>query len=66
MRDIVSSVHVVRGPAHDVVRVFNRGALAGELVVLPGHGEEIAFRLVPSEQRERVTFESVLSDGSRP
>jgi hypothetical protein len=36
-----------REGAHDVVRVWNRGGLAGELIVNEGDGEKIAARLLP-------------------
>lgn len=39
---VVSNVAVVPGPGHDVVRVWNRGGLAGELTVTSGDGVKLA------------------------
>lgn len=46
---IVTSVRVKRGDFYDRVRVWNRGALAGELLVLKGDGPFIAQLLVGEE-----------------
>jgi hypothetical protein len=43
---LVSSVRVHEEGNHDVVRVWNRGGLAGELVVNKGDGEPLARRLI--------------------
>jgi len=45
MKDLISSVRVEHGPRHDRVRVWNRGGLAGVLVVDAGDGNAIADRL---------------------
>lgn len=42
---VVSTVRVDRGVAHDRVRVWNRGGLAGVLVVASGDGEVLAALL---------------------
>lgn len=42
---IVTSVRLFVGPAHDEIRVWNRGGLAGVLVVTSGDGGTIAQRL---------------------
>ena len=49
---VVSSLGIVPGPIHDRVRVWNRGGLAGELVVTAGDGVTIADRLSPTMVRE--------------
>lgn len=46
----VSSAEVEQGPAHDRIRIWNRGGLAGELVVTSGDGERIAKQLGLEEQ----------------
>jgi hypothetical protein len=43
---IITSVVVDEGPSHDRVRVWNRGGLAGVLVVTHGDGEVIARRML--------------------
>lgn len=43
---IVSSVRVRVEASHDIVRVWNRHALAGELVVTHGDGHRVAVRLI--------------------
>lgn len=49
---IISSVTVHYGPRHDRVRVWNRGALAGELTVECGDGWLVAYNLLPEHIRE--------------
>jgi len=44
---VVTSVRIVEGPAHDLVRVWNRHGLAGELVVRRGDCRALARLLVP-------------------
>lgn len=48
MSPLISSVMVQEGPAHDRVSVFNRGGLAGELVVTKGDGKRLSAILKPS------------------
>lgn len=45
--DFITTVVVEIGPAHETVTVFNRGALAGTLVVAVGDGLRLAERLIP-------------------
>ena len=45
MKDLISSVRVEPGPAHDRVHVWNRGGKAGVLVVEKGDGNAVADRL---------------------
>jgi hypothetical protein len=42
---LISSVRVHFGPAHDVMQVWIRGALAGELTLPPGEWHEILAML---------------------
>ncbi len=64
MRPLISSVIVVRGVAHDVVRVWNRGGLAGELVVTKGDGDDIAARLRDGLQTSATTEDASEVDAS--
>jgi hypothetical protein len=52
MKALISSVTVHYGPRHDRVRVWNRGALAGELTVECGDGHNVAATLLPEHTRE--------------
>jgi len=45
---IITSVRVVRSPGHDRVQVWNRGGLAGELIVTSGDGDAFAALLIPN------------------
>jgi hypothetical protein len=56
---LVTQVRVTFGPAHDLVSVWNRGALAGELVVNRGDGERLARRLLadPEVFEEQLTID---------
>lgn len=49
---LISSVTVHYGPRHDRVRVWNRGALAGELTVECDDGLAVAVSLIPHHTRE--------------
>lgn len=64
---VVSSARVERVGAHDRLRIWNRGALAGELVVNAGDGESIAarvFGLVEQlPEREGALYHRNLPDG---
>lgn len=51
---LVSSVLVEEGPAHDVVRVWNRGGMCGELVVVKGDGKRVAALLDQSKRHLRI------------
>jgi hypothetical protein len=42
---LISSATVTRRGAHDVVKLWNRGALAGELTLKAGDGIKLALRL---------------------
>jgi hypothetical protein len=58
---LVSNVRVTFGPAHDVVRIWNRGGLAGELTMRSGDGEPLARRLLcPPLSVERSETEVTL------
>ena len=46
MKDLISSVRVEAGPRHDRVSVWNRGGLAGVLLVDAGDGNDVADRLM--------------------
>lgn len=46
MRPLVSSARLTRGPAHDVVRVWNRGGMAGDLTVMSGDGAKLVAVLL--------------------
>lgn len=46
----ISSVMVVTGEVHDRVRIYNRGGMAGEVVVVAGDGHEVAQRLAGLER----------------
>lgn len=50
--NIISSVTIKTIGEHDFVRVWNRGALAGELTVIKGHGEVLARRLLNLDELE--------------
>jgi hypothetical protein len=50
---IVSTVRVMRGPAHDLVQVWNRGGFSGSLTVKSGDGEALARRLIMPEVESR-------------
>ena len=50
-RPLITSVHVERQGAHDVLRVWNRGGFAGELVLAQGDGAELAVRLFGGPER---------------
>lgn len=56
-KDLISSVEVrLDRTGHDVVRVWNRGGLAGELVVVKGDGIPVYQRLVtdgPAAEAQR-------------
>lgn len=45
--DYITTVVVEIDPGHETVTVFNRGALAGTLVVAPGDGLRLAERMIP-------------------
>lgn len=47
---LVTRVEVRRRGGHDVVRVWNRHGLAGELTVIGGDGLAIAEMLVPGDR----------------
>ena len=51
-RHLVTSVQVHHGPGHDTIRVFNRGGLAGELIVQSGDGVDVALRLIPDGEMD--------------
>lgn len=53
-RMVVSSVEVIEGPAHDVVKIWNRGGLAGELTVTKGDGAVVAARLRTNEPHLKI------------
>lgn len=46
---LISSVEVHRAGDHDLVKVWNRGGLAGTLTVITGDGYFIAERLMGSD-----------------
>lgn len=55
---LVSSVAVLLAPKggwHDRVRIWNRGGLAGELIVGAGDGPKLAARLLPDAADVVVT-----------
>lgn len=47
-RNLVTSVKLEQGPAHDTLRIWNRGGLAGELRVTAGDGIMFVHRLFGS------------------
>ena len=47
IRPLISSARIEESVRHDVVRIWNRGASAGVLVVNSGEGVEICERLIP-------------------
>jgi len=49
-RLVVSSVSIEQAGAHEVLRVWTRGGLAGELTVAEGDGQVVAERLGLSER----------------
>ena len=56
MKDLISSVRVEPGPKHARLSVWNRGGLAGVLVVNAEDAKEIAARLldhVPERDHHR-------------
>lgn len=64
---LITSAQVRRIGGHDRVRVYNRGALCGELLVCPGDGAAIARRLVPAahvSESAGVTYFVSEGDGS--
>ncbi len=50
------STRVEKGPAHDVVSIWQDGGLAGKLTVTAGHGDEVAalFEKHQGEKREHA------------
>ena len=50
---LITSARVLPGPAHDTIRIFNRGGLAGEITVTAGDGRDIASRLLNDEDFTR-------------
>ncbi len=46
-RPLISTVEVTEHPRHWRLRVWNRGGLAGELVVNADDGEQVLDRLLP-------------------
>lgn len=42
---LVSSIRVWRGPTHELVRIWNRGAQSGALIMSHGDGERLAEAL---------------------
>jgi hypothetical protein len=72
--DIVSSLRLRRRGAHDVLTIWNRGGLCGELVLTAGDGEVIAHRLSASlgetvsaalALHDRMDARRALHDGAR-
>ncbi len=62
---LVSSVELVEGPAgvHDRVRIWNRGALCGELVVSNGDGIQLRERLTLAPPVRELRAVGELVDG---
>lgn len=52
-RPLITCVRIEYGPAHDRVRVWNRGGCSGELVVNAGDGERFLAVLLP-EYRDHI------------
>jgi hypothetical protein len=59
VRTLITSVRVVAGEGHDTVRVWNRGGLAGELVVTHGDGPDLARRLLPDAPDVSEGFDGI-------
>lgn len=51
---VVSSVAIEEVGAHDRIRVWSRGALAGELVLQRGDGEVFATLALKLEEEDRT------------
>ena len=75
MRALVTSVRVERFGAHEQVKVWTRGGLAGVLVVSEGDGKKLGKRLLGGEEGGRwdtsspldgPTFETGLAEDDGP
>ena len=68
MNDLITSVRVKHGApgGHDLVRIWNRGGLAGELVVSAGDGAKVGDRLMHDpDEPARVVDVACLGEETR-
>ena len=62
MANLITTIRVEKGYAHDTVSVWNRGGLAGILRVCLGDGELVAARLAGPDLDVRIEVFGVNAD----